>query len=161
MRFLIQQKYFSIRDGFYIKDESGRDTYYVQGKFFSLGKQLTMYDGANREVLFIKQKLFRLMATFDVFEGNREVAKIKRKLPLIFAKRYKVTSDVFGDLTIKGNVFAWNFSIIDSQGREVGRVSKKVLKVRDTYAIDVFDRNLETIILALTIILDAVHHRKH
>lgn len=161
MRFLIQQKYFSIRDGFYITDEAGRNAYFVQGKFFSLGKQLTMYDSANREVLFIKQKLFRLLANFNVFQGEQLIANIKRKLPLILFKRYKVKSDVLGDLTIKGNIVAWNFSILDSANREVGRVSKKVLKIRDTYTIDIFDKNLESIILALTIVLDAAHHRKH
>ncbi|MGI6133246.1 MAG: LURP-one-related/scramblase family protein [Christensenellales bacterium] len=161
MRFLIRQKYFSIRDGFYITDEAGRNAYFVQGKIFTLGKQLTMYDLSGREILFIKQRIFRILPTFDVYQNNEVVAKIKRILPLIFVKRYKVKSSLFGDLKIKGNVFAWNFAIVDAQGKEVGRVSKKVLRVRDTYAVDVYDKQLEPMVLALTIILDAVYHRHH
>lgn len=159
MRFIIQQKFFSIRDGFYISNERGQDVYFVQGKFFSFGKQLSMYDSSNREVLFIKQKVFSFLGTFDLFQNGNQVARIKRKLPLIFAKRYKLTSEIFGNLRIKGNVFAFNFSIIDEQDREVARVSKKLLKIKDTYAIDVYDDRLEQIILALTIIIDAIHHK--
>lgn len=117
MRFLIRQKYFSIRDGFYITDEAGRNAYFVQGKIFTLGKQLTMYDLSGREILFIKQRIFRILPTFDVYQNNEVVAKIKRILPLIFVKRYKVKSSLFGDLKIKGNVFAWNFAIVDAQGK--------------------------------------------
>ncbi len=159
MRFVVQQKFFSIRDGFHITNEMGQDVYFVQGKIFTLGKQFTMYDSSNREVLFIKQRLFRLFATYDVYQGGNAVARIKRKFPLILAKRYKVTSDTFGSLRIKGNVFAFNFAIVDDQNREVARVSKKLLKIRDTYTIDVYDDNLEEIVLALTIIIDAVHHK--
>ncbi len=161
MRFIVQQKFFSIRDGYYISDEAGRNVYFVQGKLFTLRKQFTMYDNNKREVLFIKQKLLSLLGTFNVFQGENHLAKVKRRLPLLFAKRYKIISKIFGNLRIKGNMFAFNFAIVDDTGQEVARVSKKLLKVRDTYAIDIYDPNLEHLVLALSIIIDAVHHKHH
>lgn len=157
MRYLIRQKYFSIRDGFYITDEHERNAYYVQGKFFSLAKQLTIYDLQGRELLFIKQKLFHILPNYDIFEGENLVATVKRKFS-IFTKHYNIESSIYGDMRIEGNIFAWNFSIISKEGREIARISKKVLNIRDTYTVDIFDKNFEALSLAITLIIDAVHH---
>lgn len=159
MRFLIKQKYFAIRDGFYITDEGGRNAYFVQGKMFTIGKKLTIFDNAGREVLFLKQRIFRPLARFDVYQGNDVVATIKRTVPLF--KKYKIISDKYGDLKIKGNILAWSFSIETYDGRQVAAISKKVLKIRDTYTVDVFDKRLETIVLGVSLVIDAMHHRKH
>lgn len=159
MRFLIKQKYFSIKDGFHITDINGNNAYFVQGKFFTLGKQLTMFDNAGREVLFLKQRLFRLRARFDIYINNEVVAYIKRKT--FFLKRYKIKSDVYGDLKIKGNIFAWNFSISTAEKRQVGVISKKIMKIRDTYTVDALDQRLEPLVIATALIIDAMHHPRH
>jgi len=44
MRYILNQKLFSLGDDFFIKDESGRDVYFVDGKVFSIGSQLS-FDG--------------------------------------------------------------------------------------------------------------------
>ncbi len=161
MRFLIQQKYFSIRDGFYVRDETGRNAYYVRGKIFTFGKQLSLSDSSGREILFIKQRLFRLLATYDILQNGVQIARIKRKFPGLFIKRYKIISDTFGDMKIKGNIVAWNFSIIDANDQKVAAISKKILRIRDTYTVDVYDRNIEPLVIGVSVILDAAHHRKH
>lgn len=161
MRFVIQQKYFSIRDGFYIRDEAGRDAYYVRGKIFTFGKQLSLADSSGREIIFIKQRLFRLLATYDILQNGEKIARIKRRFPGLFIKRYKIISDTLGDMKIKGNIVAWNFSVIDGNGQTVATISKKILRIRDTYSVDIYDRRLEPILLGIATILDAAHHRKH
>lgn len=161
MRFLIQQKYFSIRDGFYIRDEAGREAYYVRGKLFTFGKQLSLSDTSGREILFIKQRPLRLLATFDIMQNGVSIARIKRKFPGLFLKRYKITSETLGDMKIKGNIVAWNFSILDGNNQQIATISKKILRIRDSYAVDVYDRRLEPFALGVSIILDAIHHRNH
>lgn len=158
MRFIVRQKFFSIRDGFYIKDEAGRDMYHVQGKLFSLGKKLYLRDLAGNE-LFIKQRLFRLRARYDFLINDEVVAVVKRRWFPLFLKRYKVESDVFGDLKIKGNIMAWSFSIDTKDGHSLATVSKKILHINDTYAVDIFDKRFEMLGLGIAVMLDAVHHK--
>lgn len=162
MRFLVRQKYFSIRDGFYIKDEAGRDMYYVRGKIISFGKKLTLSNNAGQELLFIKQRLFRIRPRFDCFRGEEEIAVIKRNFfPLFIRKNYTVKTKDFGTLKIKGSVMAWKFSIVNEAGQDMALISKHILNINDTYTVDVYDRRFEVLALGIAIILDAIHHIKH
>lgn len=48
MRYLMRQKLFSLGDDFFIKDESGRDIYFVDGKAISIGYTLACHPDDNR-----------------------------------------------------------------------------------------------------------------
>lgn len=161
MRFLIRQKFFSIRDGFYVKDEQGRDAYYIRGKIFSWGKQLTIFNNQGQELLLIKQRLFRIRARFDVKRGEETIAVIKRKLFPIFIKRYTIKTNDFGTLKIKGGIMAWKFSITNEAGEDLAYISKHVLNINDTYTVDISDRRFEALGLGIAIIMDVIHHRRH
>jgi uncharacterized protein YxjI len=58
MRYILKQKLFSLGDDFFIKDETGRDLYFVDGKLFSFGAQLSFQDLEHNELAFIKQRIF-------------------------------------------------------------------------------------------------------
>ncbi len=51
MRYVMKQKLLSWGDDFVIKDESGRDAFYVDGKAFSLGNQLSFRDMRGDELV--------------------------------------------------------------------------------------------------------------
>ena len=44
MKLYIKQKVFSWGDKFTVKDEAGRDRYYVEGEVFTFGRKLHVYD---------------------------------------------------------------------------------------------------------------------
>jgi uncharacterized protein YxjI len=44
MRYIMKQKLFSWGKDFYIKDETGRDVFFVDGEAFSFGDQLSFQD---------------------------------------------------------------------------------------------------------------------
>ena len=43
MKLYIKQKVFSWGDKFTVKDEAGRDSYYVEGEIFTFGRKLHMH----------------------------------------------------------------------------------------------------------------------
>ena len=45
MKLYIKQKVFSWGDKFTVKDEAGRDRYYVEGEIFTFGRKLHVYEG--------------------------------------------------------------------------------------------------------------------
>ena len=57
MRYLMKQKVFAWGDDFRIKDEGGKDMFFVDGRAFSFGKKLSFQDMSGNELAFIEQKL--------------------------------------------------------------------------------------------------------
>lgn len=160
MRLLINQKYFAVRDRFTINYDNGQPAFAVEGKLISIGKKFKLEDMSGREIFYIKQRLFRLLPRFDIMRNDNIVGIFKSRFSL-FVKRAKVTSEVFGDIKIKGNVLGWTFRFYDANGNQIAETSKKILKIRDTYTVDIFDDRYAEAIVALVVIIDSLYHRKH
>lgn len=155
-RYILQQKFFTIKDRYDVTDERGQVRFSIRGKFFSIGKKFWLSDPYGRDIYFVKQRLFRLLARYDVIQGDNTVGKIKKRLSL-FSKRLKVTSD-YGTYKVKGNIFAWDFKITDEAGNLVGNVSKSILRIADKYTVDIY--NNDPFILAVAVSLDSIYHPK-
>lgn len=158
MRFLMKQKYFSMRDRYTITDESGRGWYQVEGKFFSIGKKLHMYDMSGREIFYIKQRLFRWFPTFDFMAGDQRVARVRGKFS-IFTKRLALMTDQ-GDYKIRGSVLSWDFDI-SRDDKHAAHISKHVLKIADTYTLDVAPGESNELMVATALVMDTIYHRHH
>ena len=158
MRFLMKQKYFSMRDRYTVTDESGRGWYQVEGKFFSIGKKLHMYDMSGQEIYFIKQRLFRWFPTFDFMVGEGRVARVRGKFS-IFRKRLVLMTNQ-GDYKIRGSVLSWDFDI-SRDDRMAAHISKHILKIQDTYTLDVADGENTALMVATALVMDTIFHRHH
>jgi|AGTN01.1.fsa_nt_gi Uncharacterized conserved protein len=158
MRYLVKQKYFAIKDRYTIFDDRNNPRFEVQGKFFNVPKRFRLTDMQGRELLNIKQKLFHLFPRYKIYQGEREIASYKGKFRL-FGK--KAVLDIPGqNIVMKGNILQWDFSFTRG-GNQVGLISKHILKIADTYSIDIAGENDALYILAAAIIVDASYHRKH
>lgn len=155
-RYILQQKFFTIKDRYEITDDRGQARYSVRGKFFTIGKKFWISDPRGRDIFFVKQRLFRLLARYDILQGDNRVGKIKKRVSL-FTKRLKVTSD-YGTYKVKGNIFAWDFKILDEAGNLVGNISKSILRIADKYTVDAY--NNDPFILAIAVALDSIFHPK-
>src|SRR5437016_11663375 len=76
MRYLMKQKIFSFGDDYTIKDESGRDCFFVDGRAFSIGDKLSFKDMSGREIAFIRQKLLSIGKTYEIdYPGGSAIVK--------------------------------------------------------------------------------------
>jgi len=164
MRFIVNQKYWSIGDRFYINDDQGRAWFSVEGKIFTIGKKMTLFDNAGNEVYFLKQKLFSIAGKWELIQNSNVVGTFRAKIfHSPFRRVYFIESENF-KYKIRGNFFAFNFRIFDvnNGNAEVATISKKILKIRDTYVVDIPDNNLDpSPFIAGALIVDAKHHKKH
>lgn len=160
MRLLINQKYFSFRNRFTINYENGQPAYDVEGKLISLHRKFYVLEPNGREIFMVRQRLFHLFPHLDIMQNDNVIARFISKFS-IFVKRAVIKSEVFGDLKIKGSVLAWSFDILDANGNQVAEISKKILKIRDTYTVDIFDSRYQDIIAAIAVIIDSLYHKKH
>lgn len=161
MRYVMRQKIFSFGHDFTIKDEDGKDVFFVDGRALSLGHKLSFQDMNGHELAFIKQKLLSLGPTYEVYVGDQLMSIVKKELFTLFKCRFHVDVPGPDDLEAEGDFWEHEYSF--QRGDElVGSVSKRYFSWSDTYGIDV--RNPEDTVLVLTsaIVIDlACHHEEN
>ena len=138
MRFLIQQKFFTLKDRFFIKDERGYDCYEIADKLVTVGNKFWVNTVDGNNLYFMRQKLFHLMPHYEIYQGEEVVANVRARFRFFRAK-VEVQSDRFGDILITGNVMNWDFEI--KRGDEMlAVINKHIFKVRDTYTLEIMAR---------------------
>lgn len=155
MRYIVRERIFSFSDKFDIVDESGSPIYQVVGKIFSIGNKLNIYDMAGKELIYIEQQVFRFLPEYNIYRGNKILAKVKKELTL-FRPKFNIESS-YGNFTIDGDIFHYNFNILKN-GNVVASISKKWIAFSDTYSVDIASSEDQSFILALVIVLDQVFH---
>lgn len=152
MKLYIQQKVFSFRDKFAVRDVNQNPVYYVESEFFSLGKKFHIYDTAGNEVCFIEQELFRFLPTYSVHIPGRETLTLKKEFTL-FVQQYTVEEL---DWTVDGSFFEHEYRIHSPRG-VVGELSKEWLAWGDTYELTVYEPADTLAALAVVLTIDAVN----
>jgi len=153
----MKQKLFCWGDDFTIKDDQGRDVFFVDGKAFSIGEKLSFQDMAGNELAFIRQKLLAWGPTYEIYRGSELAAVVKKHLFTFL--NCKFTVDVPGpdDLEAEGNFLDHEYRFTRG-GRIVATVSKQWFSWTDTYGVEVADGEDDVLILASTVVIDMVCH---
>ena len=151
MKLYIQQKVFSWRDKFFVKDGHGQDKYYVESEMFTWGKKLHVYDMNQQEVAYIEQKVTLMFGEFHVFQSGQETAVIRQKFSW-FRPKYEIDGL---DWAISGSVFLHDYEITQN-GTPVATISKDVMTWGDSYELDIADPKDEVMALAAVLVIDCV-----
>ena len=156
MKLILKQRILTWFDSFNIYDESGDIYYKVKGKL-AWGHKLVIYDAAGNEVGMVREKIVDILPHFNLFKDGRKVGTISKKLTLIRPK-FKID---FNGWNVNGDWMAWDYSIRDRRGREVAAIYKKLLRLVDTYVIDVADEAdaLDALMVVLAIDVEKCSQR--
>jgi uncharacterized protein YxjI len=157
MRYVMRQKLFSFGDDFHIRDETGRDIYFVDGKALSFGDQLSFQDLEGNELAFIKQQVFSWGKTYEIFRGGVLAAVVKKELFALFNHRFTVDVPGPGDLEAEGNFLDHEYTFT-RDGRIVATVSKQWFSWTDTYGVEVDDAEDQVLVLASAVVVDQACH---
>jgi uncharacterized protein YxjI len=153
----MKQKLFAWGDDFVIKDTDGRDAFFVDGKAFSFGHQLSFQDMQGQELVFIKQKLLSWGPTYEIYQGDRLVAMVKKELFTFFSCRFEIDVEGPDDLTAEGTFTDHEYTITRG-GAVVATVSKEWFTFADSYGVDIDDGQDAVLILASTVVIDMACH---
>ena len=148
MKLVLKQRILSWFDSFNIYDEDGNIYFKVKGKL-AWGHKLVIYDAAGNEVGMVREKIIDILPHFNLFKDGEKVGCISKKLTVLRPK-FKID---FRDLDVDGDWMQWDYSIRDKRGRQVARIYKKLLRLVDTYVIDVADEDdaLDALMVVLAI----------
>ena len=158
MRYLMKQKMFSFGDDFRIRDESGRDVYFVDGKMLSIGNKLSFQDMEGSELAFIRQKLLAWSASYEIYRKGELYATVKKELFTFLRCRFYIDIPGPNDLEAKGNLLEHEYSF-QRHGSEVASVSKKWFSMTDSYGVDIAEGEDDVLILASTVVIDMACHQ--
>lgn len=150
MKLLFKQRLFSWLDSYDIYDEAGNTVYTVKGQL-SWGHCLKIFDARNREVGTVKEKIFTWRPQFEMYLGDRYVGCIRKEFTLF---RPQFTVDCSG-WQVQGEIFEWDYTVLDAVLRQVATVSKEVLHWTDTYVLDIADSADALGVLMLVLAIDA------
>jgi uncharacterized protein YxjI len=155
MRYLMKQKILAWGDDFAIRDEAGREAFFVDGKVFSFGDKLSFQDSAGNELATIHQRLLAWGPTYEIHRGG-QLAAVVKKQHFTFL-RHRFTIDVPGpdDLEAAGDFFGHEYAF-ERGGRTVATVSKRWFSFGDTYGVDVAEGEDDVLILASAVVIDLV-----
>lgn len=153
-RYKIRQNLISIGDDFWIENEEGKNVFKVDGKVLRIRKTLVFEDAKGKKLAQIQERLLTIKDTMVVEDADgKELATIKKALITPLRDRWDVKVKNGPDLDVQGDFLAHEYTI--KAGREtVAEVSKKWLRISDTYGVEVQPGQNDILILAVAVAID-------
>jgi uncharacterized protein YxjI len=157
MRYRVQDKAFSIGDDSWIEDEQGRRVFLLDGRLLRPIQTYELKDDTGGVLLVIRRKIVALRETMVVERDGTAVAKVHKKARLV---RDRFCVDLKDEeWTVTGDFAGKEYRIDrDSDGARVAVVSRKWLRLRDTYTVDVSEGFDVPLVLAAAVAVDALAH---
>lgn len=147
----IRQKVLSLSGKFTVKDQQDQDVYVVEGSFMKIPKTFSMMNIEGREVALITKKIFSWMPQFTVEVDGRDIVTIRKRVSF-FKSRYTIDA---ANIEVHGNWWDMDFEVLQ-HGEVIGKVNKKWFTWGDSYHVQVWNEDMETMIVALVIAIDCV-----
>ena len=154
-RFQMREKLMSIGDDYWIEDDTGQRAFKVNGKAARLRDSWVLEDADGREVASIRERKLSVRDSIKIDLGGREATVKKAMMGL--RDRFHVEVEHGEDLTVKGNFVDHEYEI-ERDGKQIAEISKKWLRARDTYGVEVRNPADAVLVLAVTVAVDVLAH---
>jgi uncharacterized protein YxjI len=159
-RYQMREKLLSIGDDAWIEDDKGDKVFKVDGKALRVRDTFKLDDAHGNEVATIRERKLHVKDTVTVERDGHKLATIKKALVSPLRDRFEIELEGGGKWKAHGNVLDHEYKIEGDDG-DVAHVSKKWLRVRDTYGIEISgDPNRDALVLAVTVAIDEMRRGK-
>jgi uncharacterized protein YxjI len=159
MKLLMKQKLLAIGDDYTVKDETGRERYYVDGRVLTIRDTLVIEDMEGQELARVRERILAWGETWDVLRNGRTAAVVHKKLFTLVRCAFTIEVPGPDDLIAQGDLFEREYTFTRGS-RKVGEVSKRWFKLTDTYGIDVSEDEDDVLILAAAVVIEQCCHEK-
>ena len=156
LRFKMKERMFSIGDDYWIEDDDDNKVFKVDGKLLRIRDTFDIKDNEGNVVVSIQEKMISIRDAMTIeYEGQE--AKIKKAL-IGIRERYVIEMGDGKKFKAQGNFVDHEYEIECDDGHKIGEVSKAWFRLRDTYGVEVMDQQYTSLILAITVCIDAMAH---
>ncbi|MEV6354672.1 LURP-one-related/scramblase family protein [Streptomyces hydrogenans] len=146
MKYLVRDKLFAIGDDYWIEDEECRHAFLVDGKALRLRDTLELKAPDGRVLITLREKLLSLRGAMTVERDERPLATVRRKRLSLLRNHYRVTMADGTELDVSGRILDREFAV-EYDGELLAHISRRWLRVRDTYAVDVVREDADAALL--------------
>lgn len=147
MKFLFKERVFSWLDSFDVYDEEGNVKFIVQGKL-DWGHRLEISDNQGNHLGTVKEEVLTFLPKFSLYDGEDNLMGQIKKEFTFFKPVFTLDCN---DWSVEGDIFEWNYNVVDGMGNLVMNAFKQLLNWSDTYILDV--ENSKDTLLSLMIVL--------
>lgn len=153
--FQIRDKLVDIGDDYWVETTSGRRAYKVDGKALRVRDTFTIRDAGGEVVATMQQRVARVRDTMKIDRPGKPSATIKKAMITPLRERYTIEADDVGEIRAQGNLVDHEYTC-ESNGTKIAEVSKRWVRVRDTYGVEVEPVTDVVLILAATAAIDSM-----
>ena len=151
MRFLVRDRLLGIGDDYWIEDEHGRKAFLVDGKAMRMRDTFELKDTQGQVLIDIRRKMFALRDTMVVERNGEPLATVRRKRLSLLRNHYRVTLAEGTELDVSGKILDREF-VIEYDGELLAHISRRWLRVRETYGLDVVRDDADpALLIAVTV----------
>lgn len=133
-------------EDYWIEDEQGHKAFLVDGKAMRLRDTFELKGTDGRVLIDIHEKMFALRDTMVIERGDEALAKIKRKRLSLLRNHYRVELVDGTELDVSGKILDREF-VVEYGGEMLAHISRRWLRVRDTYGVDVIREDADPALL--------------
>jgi uncharacterized protein YxjI len=151
----MRERLLDIGDDYWIESDDGQRAFKVNGKALRIRDTFVIENPAGQELAKIQERKLRVRDTITIHLGDRKA--VVKKAMIGLRDRYHVDAEGAPDLKVQGNFVDHEYEI-ESDGDKVAEVSKRWLRARDTYGVEVHRGTDPVLILAITVAVDAMSH---
>lgn len=151
--FQMREKLVSFGDDFWIQTTGGRRAYKVDGKVARIRDTLVIRDPGGTEVAKIQERMLAIRDTMTIERPGKPEATIKKALINPLRDRFTLQAEDIGEITIQGNILDHEYRF-ERDGVKIAEVSKRWLRLRDTYGVEITSGQDVALILAANVALD-------
>ena len=108
-------------------------------------------------MLTIQKKLLSSRDTMEIERDGMTVATVKKALLIPLSDRFSIEVEGGEDMGAKGNIVDHEYKI-ERGGDKVAQVSRRWVRMRDTYGIEIAEGQNDALILAVTVCIDQMSH---
>ncbi|MGN1181587.1 MAG: LURP-one-related/scramblase family protein [Faecalibacillus sp.] len=150
MKLLFKQRLFSWFDSYDIYNEKGEIVYVVKGQL-SWGHCLKIFAANGQERGTVKQQVLTFLPKFEIYLQDQFVGQIHKEFSF-FKPQYRID---YKNWEVEGDIFEWDYCIVNERGQQIARISKQLLNFTDTYELDIGDPDDALDVLMLVLAIDA------
>ena len=157
-KYRMRERLIAFGDDYYIEAANGTRAFKVDGKVLRVRDSLDIKDMTGNVVVSIQERIARARDTMDISQGGRQVAEVHKAI--FTPVRQRFTVDMKGathDWEAQGNILDHEYEITQG-GRPVAAVSKKWLRLVDTYEVDITPGHDDALVLAIAVCIDQMAH---
>ncbi|GAA3220213.1 LURP-one-related/scramblase family protein [Actinocorallia longicatena] len=153
MRYQVKDRIIAIGDDSWIEDEQGRNAFLLDGKALRLRQTYELRESDGRTLFVIKKKVVAVRETMIVERDGDTVASVHKKILHLIHDRFAIELHDGTEWTAKGDFLDKEYEIEGERGR-IASISRKWLRLRDTYTVDIPDDLDHSLVLAVSVAID-------